>query len=511
MAAFASEEKFCSLALSKGHRFFQHVYKCESCGILLCEGCLSCHENCATECEYLEMEEAICECGAGTGGKECLCVDKSIKWMDTFGVSDEESTLNFIRAYNMARDYDCPGPLGDQSMRLHSIDYQSVETIAKDCHILTSLSKETFYIDSHTSPRCRLEAVAQQILLYHISQLESQSQCGTIGAEFWCQVKDSISENNIASGVDIHYDKDEFLSDKMEIGVFPAISTVTYLSAPAGSAATIILGNKIDDRVGEGIQGCLLSYPQVHKHVSFDGRFLHGAPAALNKPVFLYGDSNKEIAREEANEGQGEEVRAREKRVTFLVNVWIDHRPIEAATLSESQVAALNEGGGWEADTALVFLSPLDLGEGCTLLSVTEAQCPPSASLLEAADKGGKICDGDNDDGGGANNGDVVMIRIPFLGSDEEVAWGFEKKETGGSNQDQNFSVSPEEEVSLIEQTDNEDEEEEEEDLSVFIWLPVAEIASRLSSSEDARRVRRIADSTFMFAYESDQVAPRLA
>ena len=484
------ENGFCSLSLTGMGRggLYQHIYKCEDCQILVCEGCLGNHVE--HEFEYLEMTEASCECGAGAGGRECNAIGPSMQRLADFGVGDEECKIEFISGFNEARDYDIPGPMGDASMQLHSIDYHSVEDIAKDCHTLAALSKETFWIDRHASPRCRLEAVAQQIMQYHLDVNQIGDEYKTVGAEYWCQVKDPISEDNIASGVDIHYDKDEFLSDKLEIGVFPAISTVTYLTAPAASAATIILGNKINDTVGEGIKGCLLSYPHIHKHVSFDGRFLHGAPAALNKPVFLHGSRG---GPPEANDKAADDTNGiPDKRVTFLVNVWIRHRPLEAAYLSEDQVSVLNaahDGGEdneheQEAWSDIVTLSPLEISESSTTLTVEESRCVPP---------------GEDGEEGGSH----AMIRIPFLGSEEEVAWGYEKKQDEGNDG-----------ADLIERKGEgeEEEEEEEEELSVFMWVPVAEISSRLQSHGSSRAGEAgVRDTTFFLTYETDKIAPTLA
>lgn len=502
MATFVDEkegeeglEGFCSLSLTGGRALFQHIYKCEDCQILVCEGCLRMHDECETE--YLEMGEASCECGAGAGGKQCQMIGPSMQRLADFGVGDEESKIEFIAGYNEARDYHIPGPM-EAPIQLHTIDYRCIGDIEKECHALAALSKETFWIDQYASPRCRLEAVAQQILRYHLTMSNIGDEYKTVGAEFWCQVKDPVSEDNIASGVDIHYDKDEFLSDQLEIGVFPAISTVSYLTAPAASAATIILGNKINDPTGKGIHGCLLSYPHIHKHVSFDGRFLHGAPAALNKPVFLHAKKERTAGVNVEAAAKASDVPASDKRVTFLVNVWFKHRPLEAASLSEDQVSALNAAGaeGQEngADLgSIVSLAPLDASEGSTALTVEEARCVP-------AEEGGE--------GGGH-----ALIRIPFLGSEEEVAWGYERKQDGDKEDYDGGANVKEAGGSEGRNTEgNEEDEDDDEELGVFMWVPVAEIASRLPC--DDRRTEGMTglqNTTFFLSYESSKIAPTLA
>lgn len=88
--------------------------------------------------------------------------------------------------------------------------------------------------------------------------------------------------------------------------MFPQVSTVTYLTE--GGAPTVVL-----DRVPDSFSGAVSSepideaaacFPEVGRHLAFDGRKLHAAPKALS-----------------ASKGPPE------VRATFLVNCWLDHRP----------------------------------------------------------------------------------------------------------------------------------------------------------------------------------------
>ena len=93
--------------------------------------------------------------------------------------------------------------------------------------------------------------------------------------------------------------------------VFPQLATVTYLSQ--GGAPTVVLDKRPDSFSGAIIEGpvdaAAACAPRVGRHLVFDGRALHAAPRALADCVgFLLP----------VNEG---------KRYTFLVNVWLGHRP----------------------------------------------------------------------------------------------------------------------------------------------------------------------------------------
>lgn len=111
--------------------------------------------------------------------------------------------------------------------------------------------------------------------------------------------------------------------------MYPHLGTVTYLTSLGGP--TIVL-----DHVGSpntNISSCIdnvsnvwLSEPREFKHFIFDGRFLHGASDSI-----FEGD---EVSRENENDSS-------RRRVTFLVNIWLNHIPIESKPLPSSVVRKL--------------------------------------------------------------------------------------------------------------------------------------------------------------------------
>lgn len=104
----------------------------------------------------------------------------------------------------------------------------------------------------------------------------------------------------------------------------PHLGTVTYLTESTG-APTVIFDKKGTFEFGSDasgpLNGCVLSYPSIGKHICFDGELLHGAPSTL-----AYPEINEEI------EGF---------RVTFLVNVWLDHVPTQSQRLDRSIAQSL--------------------------------------------------------------------------------------------------------------------------------------------------------------------------
>lgn len=150
------------------------------------------------------------------------------------------------------------------------------------------------------------------------------------------------------ASVGLHWDKDEHLRATTADVSHPLLSTVTYLCS--SGAPTIVFDHCIDGKssnavpdpdggsdihssaeskaattasaTNASIHNLFLSWPRVSKHIAFDGRLLHGAPGEL---------AAEELERAAfGNENAGEEEEDEEEmseRVTFLVNIWLDHKP----------------------------------------------------------------------------------------------------------------------------------------------------------------------------------------
>ena len=172
-----------------------------------------------------------------------------------------------------------------------------------------------------------------------------------MGAEWWVQVKViasaedktiPISTNHPSSveAIDLHYDKDEEMAALFGIGIFPVLSTVTYLTEIKNAPPTVIFSRRydeVDDDIDPvGIDDMFVSYPSIGKHVAFDGRLLHGAPShpLLRRPLFQTGDAAFQ---------RGDASNEQSIRITFLVNVWVGHKPVGVAELPAPIRAAIHE------------------------------------------------------------------------------------------------------------------------------------------------------------------------
>ena len=224
---------------------------------------------------------------------------------------------------------------------------EEIEVLLEDCvaaHTAKSARRKqgksgyssgrTFWVSADGAPRCALEALALETFRRATRTAEAKisvsgakgKECITAatydpsnsGAEWWTQVIDDEDE------IGWHWDKDYALEGS-GVNVHPQLGTVTYFCD--NGAPTVVVNRPTDVQCDFGcgdigvcgaVTECVVSWPEWGKQITFDGKFLHGAPA--------------ELARGSAR---------REKRVTFLVNVWLNHKPVTAEPLSADELSAM--------------------------------------------------------------------------------------------------------------------------------------------------------------------------
>jgi hypothetical protein len=69
--------------------------------------------------------------------------------------------------------------------------------------------------------------------------------------EWWIQSK-YLEQDGTPAPIDLHYDKDENMAEAYGIGLFPQLSTVTYLTG-SPNAPTVIFRNTITEPIGSNI------------------------------------------------------------------------------------------------------------------------------------------------------------------------------------------------------------------------------------------------------------------
>ena len=219
---------------------------------------------------------------------------------------------------------------------------------------------ETFWLAADAKPRCLLEQIVRSVYMAHTSAAHEKSHVS--GAEFWSLVIDQEDAD-----VGLHFDKDFGLEAERGINRTPVVATVTYLCD--GGAPTIViekapppmLGAALDD--GTPIHRSWLSHPAAGKHIAFDGSLLHGAPIELALPAAKVARRGK-----------------RPKRVSLLVNVWLDHQPALAVHLPAELLSRLSP---------CLAQSPFRLEAPSLVLTIPSAKENLGAKRQRGGDGGG--------------------------------------------------------------------------------------------------------------------------
>ena len=247
-------------------------------------------------------------------------------------------------------------------------------------------SGETYWLAADAEPRCALERLAKHVFDAHVGDAverfealksksnqdetnESSAQpfdASRSGAEWWTQVVDIDDE------IGVHWDKDYGL-EPSGLNVHPQIGTVTYFSS--FGAPTLMARKPTPTFFSESVAGAFedlqtdysdrehmcfferraglpdhasanafLSFPAFGKHVAFDGRWLHGALPELSRKTERASEGDDE------NDGENEKNPTRlttTKRVTFLVNVWLNHVPSTATPLPERALRRMAKLGAY--------------------------------------------------------------------------------------------------------------------------------------------------------------------
>lgn len=220
------------------------------------------------------------------------------------------------------------GGLGGYAFRTFTISdltERDCERLVRQATILVEHTKDTFWLpgdgSEDESELCELESLARRVYHQHLEAFDLDRH---EGCEWWVQLK---PEGEDRAPVDLHFDKDEELAESFSLGAFPTISTVTYLTGDGpGVAPTVVFPHTYtDDEEEHGMASVLLSRPSPSKHLAFDGRLLHGAPAGA------------------APSPPGGRETPSPLRVTFLVNIWPD-RPSGTGALPDAVRAAVRGG-----------------------------------------------------------------------------------------------------------------------------------------------------------------------
>ena len=263
----------------------------------------------------------------------------------------------------------------DQSTNL--LDDLLFDAEIADCALLP----RTFWMPAEgVTPRCRLEQMALEVFHRHVPKDGYVYDKSTSGAEWWVQIRpspsagrysmladdssstrdeesssgDKVDDDMSKSGISFHWDKDEDLRLAMggDLYIHPHLSTVTYLTAVG--APTIALNYRIDPTTGAYIEpssdgkdpGGYVSWPKVGKQMSFDGRFLHAAPGDLMKNGEFAEQCKVDRTGIVDDKKKCHILQRRHRRTTFLVNIWLNFKPINVTFFPEGMIDKLSSQNG---------------------------------------------------------------------------------------------------------------------------------------------------------------------
>mmetsp|Transcript_6642 Transcript_6642/g.12078 ORF Transcript_6642/g.12078 Transcript_6642/m.12078 type:complete len:273 (+) Transcript_6642:303-1121(+) len=85
----------------------------------------------------------------------------------------------------------------------------------------------------------------------------------------------------------------------------------------------------------EKVEG-FVSWPNLGKHMSFDGRWLHAAPCNLMEEGMF--QKQVQFTPKEKDEKWNKLQKRRHRRVTFLVNIWLNYRPFDLKPFPDTMV-----------------------------------------------------------------------------------------------------------------------------------------------------------------------------
>jgi hypothetical protein len=256
-----------------------------------------------------------------------------------------------------------------------ALTFADRDALIADCEtVFTARAREndtnysagtTYFLPCQMKPRCDLESLVLSIFNKHTAVLDPTTfKPQQSGAEWWTLVLDDdqneaeTRSKNVSSDnhdnesdddeegneVGWHFDADYGLEAQApNLLLHPRLATVTYLTDYG--APTVVLNVKspapsdTDKKsLEQSVDRVWLSSPKIGKHMAFDGRLLHGAPATFFPPSHAAAappvePHPKRIKLDSASLSR--------KRVTLLVNIWLNHCPLDAEPLEDDIVEQL--------------------------------------------------------------------------------------------------------------------------------------------------------------------------
>jgi hypothetical protein len=133
-----------------------------------------------------------------------------------------------------------------------------------------------------------------------------------------------------------------------------------------------------------------VSCPKVGKHISFDGRFLHAASSQLLSTSASGGSPSS--------------------RITFLVNIWLNHRPLGVQTFPSSLLQRMSTN----SNNALGASLESNLFQNCTQENITHSDVTKEPVKSEITWLLGATDDAE----------EQITVQVPLAAIEREVSYG---------------------------------------------------------------------------------------
>ena len=276
-----------------------------------------------------------------------------------------------------------------------SVKDSRLAALRAECQLAAwPLARQSFWLPGDATPAGPLEELAMRILRFHTGGGAQHN----VGAEWWANISRSASLAADGTGdINLHFDKDEKAFEAYGVVVHPLLSTVSYLSDDG--APTVLLPHLSlspadpqsyarSEEAPTDEPTAMIVPPVVGRHLRFDGRWLHGAPAgyAVCEPVVSSASSAAAPpSAATAASSSSSASSSSYERVTFCVNIWVNHRPGRCPRFQERPGATLTAGAAaGAADMPAPPLGTSALGAVAPRLRLTDAR--GTAALRELRD-----------------------------------------------------------------------------------------------------------------------------
>ena len=150
---------------------------------------------------------------------------------------------------------------------------------------------------------------------------------------------------------------------------------MTYLTDLGGPTIILNKSSGINDKNISGhIDDAAISLPLKGKHLKFDGRLLHSAISDLKDQ----NDDDEDDDNEDDDDDEDDE--GKQVRITFLVNIWLDHIPLQSSSLTDEQIILLHNDGDTDKTKCSINITDANKSNKSESIVINKENCTRNMS-----------------------------------------------------------------------------------------------------------------------------------